>query len=81
MVGVINIPLIKFSVEWFTSLHQDPSIIRQGGSAMDAVYQTPLLVAALGHTLLFAALVMTAMRTEIVNRQVARARAALLSGA
>jgi len=81
MVGVINIPLIKFSVEWFTSLHQDPSIIRPGGSAMDALYQTPLLVGALGHTLLFAALVMTAMRTEIVNRQVARARAALLSGA
>lgn len=80
MAGLINIPLIKFSVDWFTSLHQDPSVIRQGGSSLDAVYQTPLLIGALGHTLLFTALVLTAMRTEILQRQTARARAALLSG-
>lgn len=81
MVGVINIPLIKFSVDWFTSLHQDPSVIRAGGPAMSAEYLTPLLTGALGHTLLFAALVLTAMRTEIFNRQVARQRATLLAGA
>ena len=74
MVGVINVPLIKFSVDWFTSIHQDASIIRKGGSAMAEVYQTPLLLGALGHTLLFAALVFTAMRTEIWIRQTMRAR-------
>ena len=74
MVGVINVPLIKFSVDWFTSIHQDASIIRKGGSAMAEVYQTPLLMGALGHTLLFAALVFTAMRTEIWMRQTMRAR-------
>lgn len=80
MVGIINIPLIKFSVEWFTSLHQDPSVIRAGGPAMSAEYLNPLLVGALGHTLLFTALVLTAMRTEIFNRQLARQRAATLAG-
>jgi len=80
MVGIINIPLIKFSVDWFTSLHQDASILRKGGSAMAEVYQTPLFIGALGHTLLFAALVMTAMRTEIAQRKTARIRAQLLAG-
>jgi len=79
MVGVINIPLIKFSVDWFTSLHQDASIIREGGSSIASVFEAPLYAGILGHTLLFTALVLTAMRTEILNRQTARA--SLLSGA
>ena len=75
MVGVINIPLIKFSVDWFTSLHQDASIIRRGGSTIADVFEAPLYAGILGHTLLLSALVLTAMRTEILNRQTARARA------
>ena len=80
MVGVINIPIIKFSVDWFTSLHQDASIIRKGGSSIADVFEAPLYAGILGHTLLFAALVLTAMRTEVWARQTARARAALLGG-
>jgi len=80
MVGVINIPLIKFSVDWFTSLHQDASIIRQGGSAIADVFETPLYAGILGHTLLFTALLLTAMRTEIMIRQTARVRVRQLSG-
>lgn len=79
MVGLINIPLIKFSVDWYTSLHQDPSVIRTGGPSMSADYLTPLLTGALGHTLLFTALMLTAMRTEVWSRQVARARAAMMA--
>ncbi len=81
MAGVVNIPLIKFSVDWFTSLHQDASVIRAGGPAMSPEYLNPLLIGALGHTLLFAALVFTAMRSEVRLRQVSRARAAMLAGA
>ncbi|MEL7451966.1 MAG: heme ABC transporter permease CcmC [Pseudomonadota bacterium] len=80
MVGVINVPLIKFSVDWFTSLHQDASVIRAGGPAMAPEYLTPLLIGALGHMLLFAALVMTTMRSEVRLRQVARYRAMQLAG-
>ena len=78
MVGIINVPLIRFSVEWFTSLHQDPSRIGSSDSAMSAIYAQPLIIGMLGHMLLLGALVFTAMRTEILTRQTARARAALL---
>jgi len=75
MVGAINVPLIKFSVDLFTSLHQDASVITADGPKMAAVYLTPLLVSALGHSLLFGGLVMTSMRTEIRERRIARLRA------
>jgi heme exporter protein C len=74
MVGAINIPLIKFSVDLFTSLHQDASVITADGPKMAAVYLTPLLVSAIGHSLLFGGLVMTRMRTEIRERRIARLR-------
>jgi heme exporter protein C len=75
MVGALNVPLIKFSVDLFTSLHQDASVITADGPRMAAVYLTPLLISALGHSLLFGGLVMTSMRTEIRERRIARLRA------
>lgn len=81
MVGALNVPLIKFSVDLFTSLHQDASVITADGPKMAAVYLTPLLVSALGHSLLFGGLVMTSMRTEIRERRIARLRAKELEAA
>ncbi len=81
MVGFINVPLIKFSVDLFTSLHQGPSVVRADGPAMSSDYLTPLLVGALGHTLLFTALVLTAMRAEIFERRGAVLRARRLAEA
>lgn len=75
MVGAINIPMIKFSVDLFTSLHQDASVITADGPKMAAVYLTPLLISALGHSLLLGGLVLTSMRTEIRERRIARLRA------
>ena len=80
MVGAINVPLIKFSVDLFTSLHQDASVITADGPKMAAVYLTPLLISGLGHALLFGGLVMTRMRTEIRERRIARLTAAALEG-
>lgn len=81
MVGAINVPLIKFSVDLFTSLHQDASVITADGPKMAAVYLTPLLISALGHSLFFGGLVMTSMRTEIRERRIARLRAKELEAA
>lgn len=81
MVGAINVPLIKFSVDLFTSLHQDASVITADGPKMAAVYLSPLLISALGHSLLFGGLVMTRMRTEIRERRIARLRAKELEAA
>ncbi|MFN4025688.1 MAG: heme ABC transporter permease CcmC [Hyphomonas sp.] len=80
MVGAINVPLIKFSVDLFTSLHQPASVITADGPKMAAVYLTPLLVSGLGHALLFGGLVMTHMRTEIRQRRIARLTARALEG-
>src|SRR3990167_1343768 len=78
MVGALNVPLIKFSVDLFTSLHQNASVITADGPKMAAVYLWPLLISAIGHSLLFGGLVMTRMRTEIRDRRSARLRAAAL---
>jgi heme exporter protein C len=80
MVGAINVPLIKFSVDLFTSLHQPASVITADGPAMPPIYLIPLLVSGLGHSLLFGALVMTHMRTEIRQRRIARLTASALEG-
>ncbi len=80
MVGALNLPLIKFSVDMFTSLHQDASVITMEGPKMAAVYLWPLMSGALGWSLLFGALVLSAMRSEIWQRRAARLRAKYLAG-
>jgi heme exporter protein C len=70
LVGVVNIPIIKFSVDWWNTLHQPASVFRVEGSAIDPSIQTPLLVMALGFTLLFVVLHLMAMRAEILRRRV-----------
>ncbi|MEF2548718.1 heme ABC transporter permease [Aurantimonas sp. E1-2-R+4] len=71
LVGFVNIPIIKFSVDWWNTLHQPASVLRPDGPAMPAVFLTPLLISAVGFTLLFFALHLTAMRTEVLRRRVA----------
>ncbi|QOG07542.1 heme ABC transporter permease [Aureimonas sp. OT7] len=70
LVGFINIPIIKFSVDWWNTLHQPASVVRMDGPSMAAVYLWPLLLSALGFSLLFFALHLTAMRTEIRRRRI-----------
>jgi heme exporter protein C len=71
VVGVIILPVIRFSVDWWNTLHQPASIIRSGGPAIHASILAPLLVCALGFTLLFIALHLQAMRNEILRRRIA----------
>jgi heme exporter protein C len=70
LVGVVMLPIIKFSVEFGNTLHQGASILRAGGSKLDPAIQYPLLMMALGFTLLFVALHLKAMRNEILRRRV-----------
>jgi heme exporter protein C len=70
LVGAINLPIIKFSVDWWNTLHQPASIMRSGGSAIAPSILYPLLVMAAGFTLLFFALHFAAMRNEILRRRV-----------
>lgn len=70
LVGAINIPIIKFSVEWWNTLHQPASVLRLGGPAIHPSLLVPLLVMALAFTLLFATLHLAAMRNEILRRRI-----------
>jgi heme exporter protein C len=86
LVGAINLPIIKFSVDWWNTLHQPASVVRIGGPAIHSSILLPLLVMALAFLLLFLALHLAAMRNEILRRRVRtlmllRAQAAPGSGA
>jgi heme exporter protein C len=70
LVGAINIPIIKFSVDWWNTLHQPESIFRAGGPTIDPSLLIPLFVMAGGFTALFVLLHLIAMRAEILRRRV-----------
>ncbi len=74
LVGFVNIPIIKFSVEWWNTLHQPASVIRMDGPTIDPEFLWPLLVMAIAFTLLFFTLHLMAMRNEIWRRRIATQR-------
>ena len=70
LVGAINLPIIKFSVDWWNTLHQPASVIRMGGPSIDQSILIPLLVMAVAFMLLFVTLHMAAMGNEILRRRI-----------
>ncbi len=70
LVGAVNLPIVKFSVDWWSTLHQPASVFRVGGSTIHPAILAPLLVMALAFALLFATLHVSAMRNEILRRRV-----------
>lgn len=66
LVGVINIPIIHYSVEWWTSLHQGATVIREGGPAMHPSMLWPLLSMALGFKLFYAWILLKRMRCGVL---------------
>ncbi len=69
LVGLINLPIIHYSVEWWNTLHQGESILRKGGPALAGVYLTPLLITGLGFSLAFGALWLARIRAEVWRRR------------
>jgi len=69
LVGVVNLPIIKFSVDWWNTLHQSESVLRMGGPTIDASMLWPLLVMAVGYLLLFKTLLLIRMRTALNERK------------
>jgi len=70
LVGAVNLPIIKFSVDWWNTLHQPASVFRLEGPAIHPAILTPLIVMAITFTLLFVTLHLAAMRNEILRRRV-----------
>jgi len=72
LVGVVNLPVIKFSVDWWNTLHQPASVVKMSGPAIHPSMLWPLLLMALGFTLYFGAVVLVRMKALLLAR---RARA------
>jgi heme exporter protein C len=72
IVGLIDLPIIKFSVEWWNTLHQGASVIRSGGSTIHESMLTPLLLSALGIALLVAGLVFMGTLTALMQLKIKR---------
>ncbi|MFZ2005754.1 MAG: heme ABC transporter permease [Stellaceae bacterium] len=84
LVGVVNLPIIKFSVDWWNTLHQADSVFRMGGPTIDPSMLWPLMIMALGYLLLFKTLLLVRMRTALNEAKARALRVAapqLLSGA
>jgi heme exporter protein C len=71
LIGVVNLPIIHYSVVWWNSLHQGETVFAQGGSKAAAVYLWPLGLMMLGYMLLFGALWLVRTRTEVWRRRAA----------
>jgi heme exporter protein C len=76
LAGFINVPIVKFSVDWWNSLHQPASVFRMGGPTIDPSMLRPLLVMGLAYLLLFISLQLVALRGEIAARKIRQLRIA-----
>ena len=86
LVGIVNIPIVKFSVDWWNTLHQPASVTRLDAPGMHVDILYPLLTCALGFSLLFGAVVLARTRAAVMERriralQLARARREEAAGA
>jgi heme exporter protein C len=77
LVGVVNLPIIKFSVDWWSTLHQPASIVRLGGPTIAASMLWPLLIMALGFTLFFVTLLLVRMRSRLLAAKIRALRLAV----
>jgi len=69
LVGLINLPIIKFSVDWWNTLHQPASVFRAGGPSMPPDYLWPLAFMAFGYMALFGSLWMVRVRSEVWRKR------------
>jgi heme exporter protein C len=81
MVGAVNLPIIKFSVDWFRTLHQPASVMRMDGPTIDPSMLWPLLLMAVAFQLYFFAVLLMRMRAELASRKLEAATMADLTGA
>jgi heme exporter protein C len=69
LIGVVNLPIIKFSVDWWNTLHQPATISFTGAPTMYVGMLWPLVFTALGYTLVFATIVVARTRAAVVERR------------
>ena len=80
LVGFVNVPIIKFSVEWWNTLHQPASVLKLGGPSIHADMLWPLLIMALVFKLIYLCLLIVRMRNELMAARVRNLTAARARG-
>ncbi|HET7369498.1 MAG TPA: heme ABC transporter permease [Gammaproteobacteria bacterium] len=69
LVGVINVPIIHYSVQWWNTLHQGPTVVRAGGPSIAIDMLIPLLVMALGFMAYFGSVLLIRVRADVLERE------------
>ncbi len=69
LIGAVNVPIVKFSVDWWNTLHQPASVTRLGSPGLHVDILYPLLTCGLGFTLAFSALALAATRAGLMERR------------
>ena len=69
VVGVVNVPIIHYSVEWWTSIHQGPTLAKMEAPSIAGDMLWPLLVMIVAYQLLFFAVLLTGVRTQLLERE------------
>ena len=69
VVGVINIPIIKFSVDWWNTLHQPASIIKMGGPSVDSTMLIPLFLMIGAYSFFFVVALIWRMKAELLSKK------------
>ncbi|MGE4253431.1 MAG: heme ABC transporter permease [Parvibaculaceae bacterium] len=80
LAGFVNVPIVKFSVDWWKSLHQGASVFRIDGPTIDASMLWPLLIMGFAYMMLFLALHLTQIRSEIAARKLRQLQLAQTEG-
>ncbi|PWR20448.1 heme ABC transporter permease [Zavarzinia aquatilis] len=70
LVGAVNVPIVKFSVDWWSTLHQPSSVMRLDGPTIDPSILWPLLVNAIAFQLYFVTVLLWRMKAELIGRRV-----------
>lgn len=79
-VGAINLPIIKYSVEWWNTLHQGASVFRMDGPTIDNSMLWPLLLTGVGFNVLFVVLLLVRIKSELLARRIEVLQRARASG-
>ncbi|MBC8338386.1 MAG: heme ABC transporter permease [Rhodospirillales bacterium] len=70
LVGFVNVPIIKFSVDWWNTLHQPASVVKMGGPAIHASILSPLLVMGVAFTTYYLWVLLIRIRREVTANKV-----------
>src|SRR3954447_2879796 len=81
LVGVVNLPIIKFSVDWWNTLHQPATIMRMGGPKLDASMLWPLLTMVVLFHLYLVTVLTLRMRAQLTERRIQNLRLSVAGAA